>query len=126
MGQGAVIKHDKRAIVKRVVIAEAMTTVLVVWLGRRPCCIILKKLSQLYPQISLWIIKLVVHASKAERYELSIHDMKGNRIAILGSGELQANKSNVHPLQINRFARGTYVVKLVTDSEVLIGKVVIQ
>ncbi|HET6994534.1 MAG TPA: T9SS type A sorting domain-containing protein, partial [Chitinophagaceae bacterium] len=85
-----------------------------------------KTVLEISPNPTYGVSKLVIHASKSERYELSIYDMKGSRVALIGRGELQANKTIIHQLQANNFAKGTYVVKLVTDSEVLIGKIVIQ
>ena len=79
-----------------------------------------------YPNPANSASRVVIHASKSEKYKLSIYDMKGRMIKLIGRGELQANRSIVHNLQASNFAKGTYVIKLVTDSEVLVEKIIIQ
>ena len=72
------------------------------------------------------VSRVVIHPSKSEKYTLSIYDMKGRLITLIGRGEMQANKSIVHNLGVNNYVKGIYLIKLVTDSETLIQKIVIQ
>ena len=70
--------------------------------------------------------KVLIQAAKSERYALSIYDMKGALVDVIGRGELKANKSIMHDLRVGKYAKGTYVIKLVTDTDVLVERIVIQ
>ena len=94
--------------------------------GGTPEQIFEKTVLEMYPNPAYATSRVVIHASKSEKYTLSVYDMKGSLISLVGRGELQANKSIVHQLQTNKFAKGNYLIKLVTDSEVLIEKIAIQ
>jgi len=70
--------------------------------------------------------RVVIQPSKSEKYELRLYDLKGSMMALIGREELQANKSMVHNLRANNYIKVVYLIKLVTDSETLIEKIVIQ
>jgi len=85
-----------------------------------------KTVLRTYPNPVYGASKVVIHASKSERYTLSIYDIKGALTTVIARGELQANRSIVHDLRASNFAKGNYIIKLVTDTEVLIEKILIQ
>ena len=80
----------------------------------------------MYPNPAYTVSRIIIQPSKSERYTLSIYDMKGSLVRLIGQGELQANRSIVYNLQAGNILRGAYVIKLVTDTEVVIHKIVLQ
>ena len=85
-----------------------------------------KTVLKTYPNPIQAASRVVIHASKSERYTLSIVDMKGALVKVIARGELKANRSITHDLRASNYAKGTYLIKLVTDTEVLIERIVVQ
>jgi hypothetical protein len=63
---------------------------------------------------------------KPGKYSLSIYDMKGSLIKVLSRGEAQGSKNLSYELNAVEYAGGLYFIRLVTETEVVMKRILIQ
>ena len=59
-------------------------------------------------------------------YEAALYDLKGARIAAIGSGNAAGNQTISLPVEASKLASGIYLVKLTTGQTVLTKRLVVN
>jgi hypothetical protein len=70
--------------------------------------------------------KVTVQLAKAGKYILTIYNMNGSLLKLIGAGESQAGKAITHNVNVGILSKGIYIIKLQTASEVLTEKIIVQ
>jgi hypothetical protein len=64
--------------------------------------------------------------AKGGRYKLEIFDMKGSFLSILATGEAAQGQTLFYELNAGKYANVMYFIRLVTGTEVMTKRIVIQ
>jgi hypothetical protein len=69
--------------------------------------------------------KVFVQLAKTGQYTLALYRMNGTLVKVIGQGQAVANSILSFDLRANDHATGIYIIKLVTNTEVLTEKVIL-
>ncbi len=59
-------------------------------------------------------------------YTLEIYDLKGALVKVVATGKAEANKPFQHQLDASNYTSGVYLIKLLTEGEVITNRIIIQ
>jgi rhamnogalacturonan endolyase len=70
--------------------------------------------------------KVVFQLAKAGKYSLAVYDMKGALINVIGNGQAQSNKQISYNLDASKYSKGLYFIKLMTETEILMERIIVK
>jgi hypothetical protein len=85
-----------------------------------------RSLLKTYPNPVSATSKVVLQLAKPGKYTLNVYNINGALVKTIGRGESQPGRLITHDISASTLSRGTYIIKLITDAEVVIDKIVIQ
>ena len=81
---------------------------------------------QLFPTVVTHKANLQFYLAKAGTYKIEMYDATGVLVNVVASGQAKANHSLNTAIDASKHPSGVYVVKLITGSEVITQRLVIQ
>lgn len=85
-----------------------------------------KSVLKTYPNPVNATSKVMVQLARAGRYTLNVYNINGALVKSIGRGEGKSASVMMHDISAATLSRGTYIIKLVTDTEVIVEKIVVQ
>ncbi|WP_114782863.1 LamG-like jellyroll fold domain-containing protein [Botryobacter ruber] len=64
--------------------------------------------------------------NRTGNYTLEVYDLKGALVKVVATGKAEANKPFRHQLHASNYTSGVYLIKLLTEGEVITNRIIIQ
>jgi hypothetical protein len=85
-----------------------------------------KSILKTYPNPVNNTSKVMLQLARPGRYTLNVYNINGALVKTIGTGDAQAGRLITHEINSAKLSRGTYIIKLVTETEVVVEKIMIQ
>ena len=80
----------------------------------------------IYPNPASTYSKIEFNLVKGSKYTVELYSLSGTLIEVLSKGTIKGSSSIAFDLDVQKYVKGTYIVRVVSDKESISKRIIVQ